>query len=184
MILNPAIKIKTERLTLQPVEDSYIDNILEHFTNEVTRYMPFNPQGNRKDIISFVNESKRTLLQNTDLVMVALDSNRDFIGCCGIHNITEESIELGLWLKKNSQGKGLGTEIIAALIEFLENNFTFKYILYPVDEENIASRKIPEKLGFIQVKKYTKYKSPSINLTILEYRKYYQNEELAPNKKP
>ncbi|MEG0929079.1 GNAT family N-acetyltransferase [Chryseobacterium sp.] len=173
MMLNPNIKIKTERLTLQPVEDSYIDDILEHFTSDVTRYMPFNPQGSRNDIVSFVEESKRTLLQNTDLVMVALDSNGDFTGCCGIHNITEESIELGLWLKKNSQGNGLGTEIIIALIEFLENNFTFKYILYPVDEENIASKKIPEKLGFILFKRYTKYKNPVTNLTILEYRKYY-----------
>jgi RimJ/RimL family protein N-acetyltransferase len=105
MILSPSIEIKTKRLTLSPVEDLHIDDILEHFTNEVTRYMPFNPQGNRQDIITFVNESKRTLLQNTDLVMVAIDSDGDFIGCCGMHNITEESVELGLWLKKSSQGK-------------------------------------------------------------------------------
>jgi len=173
MILSPNIKIKTKRLTLQPVQDSYIDDIVEHFTNEVTRYMPFNPQGSRKDIISFVEESKRTLSENTDLVMVALDSNRDFVGCCGIHNITKESVELGLWLRKNSQGKGLGTEIISALIEFLENNFTFNYILYPVDEENIASKNIPEKLGFIPVKKYKKQKNHTTDLNIIEYRKYY-----------
>lgn len=173
MILNMDIKIKTEHLTLQPVEDLYIDDILEHFTQEVTRYMPFNPQGDREEISNFVNESKRTLLQNTDLVMVVLDSNGDFTGCCGIHNITEESIELGLWLKKSAQGKGLGTEIIVSLIEFLEHHFTFQYILYPVDEKNTASRKIPEKLGFIQAKKYKKYKNPVTNLTILEYRKYY-----------
>lgn len=173
MRLNQNIKIKTERATLQPVEDLYIDDILKHFINEVTRYMPFNPQGNRKDIISFINESKRTLSQNTDLVMVSLDSNGNFIGCCGIHNITAESVELGLWLKKDSQGKGLGTEIITALIEFLENNFTFKYILYPVDEENIASKKIPEKLGFVPFKKYQKNKNSTTNLNIVEYRKYY-----------
>ncbi|ASW74781.1 hypothetical protein IQ37_18880 [Chryseobacterium piperi] len=173
MRLNKNIKIKTERATLRAVEDLYIDDILEHFTNEVTRYMPFNPQGNRKDIISFINESKRTLSQNTDLVMVSLDSNGNFIGCCGIHNITAESVELGLWLKKDSQGKGLGTEIITALIEFLENNFTFKYILYPVDEENIASKKIPEKLGFVPFKKYQKNKNSTTNLNIVEYRKYY-----------
>ncbi|MGU3373290.1 GNAT family N-acetyltransferase [Chryseobacterium sp. M5A1_1a] len=172
MILNPDIKIKTEHLTLQPVEDSYIDDVLEHFTNEITRYMPFNPQGDRQDIVDFVNESKRTLSENTDLVMVVLDSNGDFIGCCGIHNITEESIELGLWLKKSSQGKGFGTEIITNLVEFLENHFTFKYILYPVDEENIMSRKIPEKLGFIPAKKYKKSKDP-VDLNIIEYRKYY-----------
>ncbi|MBP1165884.1 MULTISPECIES: GNAT family N-acetyltransferase [unclassified Chryseobacterium] len=173
MILSPTIEIKTKRLVLRPVKDLYIDDILEHFTNEVTRYMPFDPQGSRQDIITFVNESKRTLLQNTDLVMVALDSDGDFAGCCGIHNITKESVELGLWLKKSSQGKGLGTEIIKALIEFLEKNFTFKYILYPVDEENIASRKIPEKLGFIPAKKYKKNKNHLMDLNIVEYRKYY-----------
>lgn len=173
MILNPNTKIKTERLTLQPVDDFYINDILEHFTKEVTRYMPFNPEGNRNDIVNFVNESKINLSQNTDLVLVALDSNGDFTGCCGIHNITTESIELGLWLKKDSQGKGLGTEIITALIKFLENNFTFEYILYPVDEENIASKKIPEKLGFIPAKKYTKYKNSTTNLNLVEYRKYY-----------
>ncbi|KAA2217549.1 GNAT family N-acetyltransferase [Chryseobacterium sediminis] len=173
MILSPNIEIKTKRLTLKPVKDLYIDDILEHFTTEVTRYMPFDPQGNRQDIITFVNESKRTLAQNTDLVMVALDSDSSFTGCCGIHNITEESVELGLWLKKSSQGKGLGTEIITAIIEFLEKTFTFKYILYPVDEENIASRKIPEKLGFIPAKKYKKAKNHLIDLNIVEYRKYY-----------
>lgn len=173
MILSPSIEIKTKHLTLRPVEDLHIDDILEHFTNEVTRYMPFDPQGNRQDIVTFVNESKRSLSQNTDLVMVALDSNGDFAGCCGIHNITEESVELGLWLKKSSQGKGLGTEIITILIEFLEKNFTFEYILYPVDEENIASRKIPEKLGFIPAKKYKKYKNHVTDLNIVEYRKYY-----------
>ncbi|MDR6371652.1 RimJ/RimL family protein N-acetyltransferase [Chryseobacterium bernardetii] len=173
MILSQSIEIKTKRLTLSPVKDLHIDDILEHFTNEVTRYMPFNPQGNRQDIITFVNESKRTLLQNTDLVMAAIDSDRDFIGCCGMHNITEESVELGLWLKKSSQGKGLGTEIITALIEFLEKNFTLNYILYPVDEDNRASRKIPEKLGFIPAKKYKKQKNHLTDLNIIEYRKYY-----------
>ncbi|MBV8326474.1 GNAT family N-acetyltransferase [Chryseobacterium sp.] len=107
--------------------------------------------------------------------MVALDIHGDCIGCCGIHNITEESIELGLWLKVSAQGRGLGNEIITVLIEFLENNFIFKYILYPVDEKNIPSKKIPEKLGFIQAKKYKKFKNVITDLTILEYRKYYRH---------
>ncbi|MGC5746115.1 GNAT family N-acetyltransferase [Chryseobacterium sp. NFX27] len=173
MILNKDIRIKTDRLVLQPVDELYIDDINTCFTAEVTRYMPFNPDGDRNDILVFVQESKKMLLKNTDLVMVTLDYNNSFMGCCGIHNITEESVELGLWLKKSAQGLGLGTEIIVSLIEFLENNFTFQYIMYPVDQENIASRKIPEKLGFTLFKKYQKNKSPSSFLNILEYRKYY-----------
>lgn len=173
MLFNKDIRIKTDRLLLQPVEELHVDDINTYFTSEITTYMPFNPEGNRNDIVSFVKESKELLLKNTDLVMVALDSNNNFMGCCGIHNITEKSVELGLWLKKSAQGAGLGTEIIISLIEFLESNFTFKYILYPVDQENIASRKIPEKLGFTPYKKYYKNKSSSSFLKIVEYRKYY-----------
>ncbi|ASK31832.1 GNAT family N-acetyltransferase [Chryseobacterium sp. T16E-39] len=173
MILHKNITIKTGHLILQPVDDLYIDDILQHFTSEITRYMPFNPKGNRNEIISFVNESKRTLLENTDLVMVVLDLNKNFIGCCGIHNITEESIELGLWLKKSAHGKGFGTEIIKNLIQFAEDNFTFRYILYPVDQDNIASRKIPEKFDFSPFKKYKKEKDSITDLNIVEYRKYY-----------
>lgn len=175
MTLNKDIRIKTDRLLLQPVEEWYVDDINTYFTAEVTRYMPFNPEGDRNDILSFVKESKKSLSNNTDLVMVAIDSINNFMGCCGIHNITEESVELGLWLKKSAQGMGLGTEIIRALIEFLETNFIFKYILYPVDQENIASRKIPEKLGFIPYKKYRKNKNRSSFLDIVEYRKYYSD---------
>lgn len=173
MKLNTNIRIKTDRLILKPVEDLYIDDINEFFTAEVTKYMPFNPTGDRNDVLNFVNSSKESLLKNTDLVMAVLDLNEKFIGCCGIHNISGESIELGLWLRKDRQGMGLGTEIITSLIEFLENNFTFQYIFYPVDEENIASRRIPEKLGFSPYKKYQKNKGTSSYLNIIEYRKYY-----------
>ncbi|HBV17889.1 GNAT family N-acetyltransferase [Chryseobacterium carnipullorum] len=173
MKLNKDIRIKTDRLLLQPVEEWYVDDINTYFTSEITRYMPFNPEGDRNDILKFVEDSKRSLSDNTDLVMVVIDSKNNFLGCCGIHNITEESVELGLWLKKSAQGIGLGTEIIKALIEFLENNFTFKYILYPIDQNNTASRKIPEKLGFRPYTKYKRYKTQSSFLHIIEYRKYY-----------
>ncbi|MCT2407246.1 GNAT family N-acetyltransferase [Chryseobacterium antibioticum] len=175
MTLHKDIRIKTDRLLLRPVEELYVDDINTYFTEEITRYMPFNPEGDRNDILSFVEESKKSLSNNTDLVMVAIDSKNNFMGCCGIHNITEESVELGLWLKKGAQGMGFGTEIIMGLIEFLETNFIFKYILYPVDQENMASRKIPEKLGFIPYKKYQKNKTQSSFLNMVEYRKYYSD---------
>lgn len=50
---------------------------------------------------------------------MVLDANEIFIGCCGIHHINAESVELGLWLKENSQSQGFGTEIISSLINLL-----------------------------------------------------------------
>ncbi|MEA9414931.1 GNAT family N-acetyltransferase [Flavobacterium sp. PL02] len=173
MKLNTNIFIKTKRLILKPIEEKYIDDIYESFTSEVTKFMPFNPKANKNEIIDFVLNSKKGLLEKTDIVFVVLDIDEKFTGCCGIHNINPESIEVGLWLKKESQGQGFGTEIITKIIEFIEQNFKVEYILYPVDEENIASRKIPEKLGFIPFKTYKKRKTDTIDLNIIEYRKYY-----------
>lgn len=137
--------------------------------------MPFNPEGNREEIEDFVENSIKNFKQKTDIVFVTLDKNEEFIGCCGIHNINSESVELGLWIKEDGQGKGYGTEIINGLILYIENNLKVRYIIYPVDRENMKSRKIPEKLGFSAFQNYTQKKNDSIQLDIIEYRKYYPN---------
>lgn len=174
MELNEAIRIQTERLILKPVQELNVDDINAHFTAELTKYMPFIPTGDRSDILFFVHQSQKQLQNNTDLVLAVHGLNKEFIGCCGIHNITPESAEVGLWIKKSMQGFGFGTEIIKSLIEFIEINFKARFIIYPVDEDNTASRRIPEKLGFIIYKKYQKPKDKSSCLNIVEYRKYTQ----------
>jgi len=83
--------------------------------------------------------------------------------------------EPGPWIKKEMRGIGLGKEIITHLIHLLEKNFTFQYILYPVDEEKTAGRKIPEKLGFVPYQKYLKNKGDSSLLNIVEHRKFHHD---------
>lgn len=173
MEFNSNLIIKTNNLVLKLIHKKYIDEINLNFTKEVTKYMPFNPNGNRKEIEDFVENSLKNFNQKTDIVFVALESNKIFIGCCGIHKINSKSVELGLWIKENSQSKGYGTEMINGLINFVEKNINIEYIIYPVDKENIRSRKIPEKLGFKEFKTYSKIKNGSTNLNIIEYRKYY-----------
>lgn len=172
MEFNSNIVVKTNRLRLKLIHKKYIDEININFTKEVTKYMPFNPSGKRMEIENFVKNSLKCFEEKTDIVFVVLDTNEIFIGCCGIHHINAESVELGLWLKENSQSQGFGTEVISSLINFIEQNFKVNYIIYPVDKENIKSRKIPEKLGFKEFKTYSKQKDDSVNLNIVEYRKY------------
>lgn len=175
MKLNSNLTIKSTHLILKLIDEKYIDEINKNFTQEVAEYMPFNPNGNRNEIITFVEEAKKNLIEKTDIVFVVLDLDEKFIGCCGMHNINPESVEVGLWLKKERQDQGLGTEVIINLINFIEQNLKIDYIIYPVDRENIRSLKIPQKLGFTAFKTYTKQKSDSINLNIIEYRKFYFN---------
>jgi len=173
MELNSNLSIQTNRLILKPVHEGYIDDINSGFTPKVTEFMPFNPNGDKNEIIHFVENSKKGLIKKTDIVFVIMDYNEQFMGCCGIHNINPVSIEVGLWLKEEFQSKGYGSEIVSGLIAFIENNFNFEYILYPVDRENVRSRRIPEKLGFMVFKTYAEQKNELINLNIIEYRKYY-----------
>lgn len=77
--------------------------------------------------------------------------------------------------EKSVHGNGYGTETVKALVELVENNFDIEYLSYPVDKDNWASRKIPEKLGFIPAKTYDTKKSDTENLHIIEYRKTYGN---------
>lgn len=172
MEISSNMVITTNGLILKPIDEKYIDDININFTQEVAKYMPFNPNGDKNEIINFVESAKKNLIQKTDIVFVVLNLKSEFIGCCGIHNINRESVELGLWLKKDCQSQGFGTEIVIALIDFIEQNFEFNCIIYPVDKENIRSKKIPEKLGFIAFTTYKKEKDDLIDLHIVEFRKY------------
>ncbi|MBC9932311.1 GNAT family N-acetyltransferase [Chitinophaga qingshengii] len=175
MEFNLDLIIETKSLVLKVVHEKYIDEINSNFTKEVTKYMPFNPSGKRKEVENFVEISLTNFKRKTDIVFVIVDKNDVFIGCCGIHDINLKSVELGLWLKEDSQSKGFGAEIINGLINFVEKNIEIDYIIYPVDKENIRSRKIPEKLGFKEYETYTKQKDDSTDLNIIEYRKYYRD---------
>lgn len=173
MDLNQDLTLVTNRLTLITVREEYIDEINISFTKKITEFMPFNPAGDRTEITKFVENSKKNLLEKKEVVFVVLNSEKEFIGCCGIHNINHESVEIGLWLKEDFQSKGLGTEITNCLINYIEEKFKINYITYPVDKNNIRSRRIPEKLGFEQYRTYKKHKDELTYLNIIEYRKYY-----------
>lgn len=167
------IEIASKRIVLRPVSMEYKENICQEFTPEITKYMPFTPNGDMTMTEDFIRNSKQELQDETSLQLCILLKNNDneFIGCCGLHHINTRAIEIGLWLKKSVHGKGYGVETVETLIDWANNQFDFDYLFYPVDKENSASKRIPEKLGFTAIKSYIKRKSETENLDIIEYRK-------------
>ncbi|MEP6950845.1 MAG: GNAT family N-acetyltransferase [Ginsengibacter sp.] len=171
--IDPNIEIPAKRIVLHPVSMEYKKNICREFTTEVTKYMPFMPTGDITMTEEFIRNSSEELQDETSLQLCILLKNNDneFLGCCGLHHIDTRAIEIGLWLKKSVHGKGYGLETVEALTDWANKHFDFDYLFYPVDKENQASRSIPEKLGFTAIKSYTKRKSETENLNIIEYRK-------------
>lgn len=173
-MMDSNIVINTDRLILQPVSEDFKFDICREFTLEVTRFMPFLPTGNIKETEDFIARSNQELLVGKAIHFCILkNETKEFLGCCGLHHIDTKNVEIGLWLKKRVHGNGYGTETVKALVELAENKFDIEYLSYPVDKDNWASRKIPEKLGFIPSKNYDTKKSDTENLHIIEYRKKY-----------
>ena len=166
------IIIDTNRLILQPVSDEFKFEICHEFISEITKFMPFIPNGNIKETEDFIVRSNQELIGGKAIhFCIIKEETKEFLGCCGLHHIDTKNVEIGLWLKKSAQGNGYGTETVKALVELAENNLDIEYLFYPVDKDNWASRKIPEKLGFIPAKTYDKKKSETENLHIIEFRK-------------
>lgn len=73
-----------------------------------------------------------------------------FIGGFSINKFdkNDNKVELGYWLGKTHQKRGIITRTVEAVTDFLFKEWDVHRIEIHVAEVNIASRKIPERLGF------------------------------------
>jgi len=143
------VKIEGERVLFSSLTSEYRKYIFKEFTKEITRFMfPASPS-EISEIDSFIERSREGMENKTDLVLVITDkNNNDFLGICGLHgNKRPKEPELGIWLKKSAHSKYLGREAIKYLVSWVQKNIEYNYLVYPVDKENIPSRKIAEYLG-------------------------------------
>ncbi len=74
------------------------------------------------------------------------------VGGIGFNNVnkSDRNAEIGYWLREDSQGNGIITRCCRKLIEFAFNEMNLNRIVIRCATENIKSRNIPEKLGFVK----------------------------------
>ena len=79
----------------------------------------------------------------------------------GLEACNTESPELGLWMKESAHGQGFGREVVAAVAEWAHQTLGKGSFIYPVAAQNIASRRIAERLHgeIIENRTGTKYDS-------------------------
>ncbi len=163
-------KIETENLLLVPVSMDYVEEMFKEFTDEITKYMyPPTPK-EIKETASFVTFAINKFLEGRDITVVILNKDtKEYIGNAGLHYMNTKTPEFGIWMKKGVHGHGYGKETITALKEWADKNLDYEYIKYPVAEENIPSRKIPESLGGKEMNKYSQVNGNGVALNIVEY---------------
>ncbi|MBE4909817.1 GNAT family N-acetyltransferase [Bacillus luteolus] len=73
------------------------------------------------------------------------------VGVAGFNSInwSNKTAQIGYWLGKEYQGNGIMTKVTKALVEYAFNELKLNKVEIRVATENIKSRSIPERLGFI-----------------------------------
>jgi ribosomal-protein-serine acetyltransferase len=97
----------------------------------------------------FVKTNLIEFSQNsTFAAAVALDEK--IVGTIGLHHLdaNNKSVQIGYWLDKQAQGKGLATKCSRVLINYAFDDLKLNRIQINCNVENAKSRAIPERLGF------------------------------------
>lgn len=165
--------IETDRLVLKPISQANADDIFREFTEEITVFMTPVPPKHISETEDFIRDSRSNMERGEELVLVILERrSQEFLGIVGLHRINTAQPELGIWLKKSAHGNKYGREAVTAMKEWAEAHLSYEYLLYPVDKDNIASKKIPESLGGKLHEEYTKNVPSGRTLNTQEYRIY------------
>jgi ribosomal-protein-alanine N-acetyltransferase len=143
------VSISGERVRLVPTTVDHAEAVFSEFTDEITRYMYPRPAARLEETLDFIERSRERTAAGGNLQLTILSRETgEFLGCCGLHGESNpRSPELGIWLKRGAHGRGYGREAIGELVGWASDNLVVDHILYPVDRNNLASRKIPESLG-------------------------------------
>ncbi|WP_051542073.1 GNAT family N-acetyltransferase [Clostridium lundense] len=154
--MNTLINIETSNLILVPVSEVHIKEIFENFNEQIVTYMEPQVVKNIDEIYKIVKGFIEGRENNTDYVYaITLKSSGEFIGIVSLHNLKNESPELGIWIKISYHGNHYGREAIGGVIDYAQS-LGVKKLCYPVDRRNISSKKIPLFYGGKLVTEYKK----------------------------
>ena len=163
--------IETERLKLVPITMGHKEEIFREFQEPVTKYMYPKAPEKIEETEEFIKEAIVKLGNGEDLQMVVLLKDTDeFLGCAGLHHIDKPDPEFGIWLKKSAHRNKYGQEAMRALKNWADENLDYKYIKYPVVDENVSSRKVAEFLGGEVAREYDEKMMSGRTYRVLEYR--------------
>lgn len=174
-IIPANFKRETDLVCLRSISLADSENVTTHLQGETAQYLSFDPKGNKKIINFYIQQSIQEQIAGNALVLIIENKNTgEFLGSCSLNDINNESIEIGIWLKQEAQGKGIGKHVVSEVIKLIKENIDTKYILYNVEQNNEKSHAIP--LGLLFEKTNTFILAPTTLKNtfrnMVEYRKY------------
>lgn len=102
-----------------------------------------------EDSRKFIEKSQEKLSKNNGFDL-GIYFNEKLVGIIGINHFDalNQKVEIGYWLSKNHQGKGIMTKSVKTLIKYIFQTLKMHRIQIDVALGNKKSTTIPDRLGF------------------------------------
>jgi ribosomal-protein-alanine N-acetyltransferase len=143
--------IETERLTLRPFTKGDVQEVYENYGKDVkiSKYISWIPCNTLEKCEQFINFNLKEYDSNPLFFSWTIIFEEDIVGSIAIFNVDEnsESGELGYSLGSKWWNKGLMTEAGKSVLNYAFNDVKFHRIFATFHEDNIASKKVLEKLS-------------------------------------
>ena len=149
--------LRTNRLILRKFEINDANDMFKNWANdeEVTKYLTWNPHGDISITKSLLEEWVKSYnIDSTYNWVIQFGDTSDIIGGISIVEINEyiQSFEVGYCISKNHWGKGIMSESLKAVIDYLFSQVGCNKITAKHDVRNIASGKVMIKCGMCYIK--------------------------------
>lgn len=158
MSKNNFIEIETERLRLRRFKEEDLANFYNYRSNpEVAIYQGWHDY-TYEQAINFIEKQKSAEINIPGTwAQIAIEHklSGELIGDIGLHTLLNpvNQVEVGFTLEPKFQNKGFANEALNSLFHYLFNKLEKEKICASAVEQNVASIKLLEKLGFQQVNK-------------------------------
>lgn len=140
--------IQTERLSIVPFDLGYLTDYYNAFDEEITKYQYPDPF----DSVEAAEECLQEFINEMDcgemLFLAILDREGIFAGGLEVHELAAEYPELGIWLKKDFQGKGYAYEALSSVLRYLNQTCQKEWYVYEADIRNKSSIGLVAKFSY------------------------------------
>ena len=103
------------------------------------------------DALDWIAYADKARAQGTEFAFVITHEEAGVIGSGGCNRAQGEAWEIGYWVDKAVQGKGVASEAARALLTWAEREFGVTKFIAGHFQDNPASGRVLEKLGFERV---------------------------------
>ena len=115
----------------------------------LARWMPWAAGQDRDATLEFIRACRRQVGDNNGMQTLITRGGRP-IGMVGFHGINwlNRTSSIGYWIAQDQQGRGITTRAVRVLLDHAFGAWKLNRIEIRCGVENLASRGIPERLGF------------------------------------